>query len=90
MNKWIPIKQRLPEQEDYYLVSIYYNAPENQTSYVDVMIAKFFVEKKQFQTYSDRDQDYYPILDVIAWQKVPEPYMEGFHEKHDEMGEKTK
>ncbi len=62
-NKWIPVGERLPEEDGEYLATIY-DMDENH-EYMD--IAEFEDGKWQYKNF----------IKVLAWMPLPEPYKGG-------------
>jgi len=64
MSKWIPVSERLPEDDTEYLVTVEQHG-------------KFYLEKELFVNHS-WDEEFVWIDDwgreVVAWQPLPEPY----------------
>ena len=71
-QQWISCNERLPEEDDDYLVT------------VDDEDARFVAECSYdsifgWGFYSDVGDEFLEISNVIAWQPLPEPYKEGDH-----------
>jgi hypothetical protein len=64
-NGWIPVSERLPEKGGYYLIGTQYETPR-------VMIGFYYAELNVWNYWMSQ----LPILSVIAWQPLPEPYKE--------------
>lgn len=61
-DKWIPCEERLPSEQNQYLVSL--------EGYCKPMIAYFSTENKKWYWYNSTAKMRY----VIAWQPLPQPY----------------
>lgn len=65
-NEWIPVSERLPEKDGYYICSLtdlkYYN------SFIKLMI--FNADNKIFESFYDVGGYY----DILAWMELPTPY----------------
>lgn len=64
-NGWIPVSERLPDKGGFYLVSTLHGIPR-------VMVGYYCIERNEW----DYCHSTMPILSVIAWQQLPEPYKE--------------
>ena len=62
MSKWISVKDRLPDKRGAYLVSIH------TTNHPDVVLISHFNPNNKRFTLANPE--------IIAWQKLPEPYKE--------------
>ena len=59
-NGWIPCSERLPESDNWYIITV----GKNRLVYCDYYDAKH------------REWDGYSFTDVVAWKKMPESYKE--------------
>ena len=84
-NGWIPVSERLPEDEKEYLVTLekVYGTPEKLygiASYLKFGDAGYWNENKygylEWDKYSDGHGGT-KMYKVIAWKPLPEPYKEG-------------
>ena len=64
-TKWIPVSERLPEDEELVLFS---------TKTDRVFEGKFFVDKTDLQWYAFRDKAFAYNNVVTAWMPLPKPY----------------
>lgn len=67
MSRWIPVSERLPEKEGYYLVSTDIN------NYGDGREVAWFCDDADGKYFSCEWSDY---ESVTAWMELPEPYKE--------------
>ncbi len=82
MDKWVSCKDKLPEKNGKYLVTekspivhpgtIRIRNFSNELNKVDHFV---FGRKRKSGWYDyDSEYGYYEVLDVLAWQELPEPY----------------
>ena len=87
MGRWIPVSERLPEEDGEYLVTVKptFKNMRNYIRHCDFarnlyLVDEYdFVDKKGvagFYKY-DSEYGYYEMTEVIAWCELPEPYKEG-------------
>lgn len=69
---WIPVKERLPEEEN----ERYYPMLNVATSYGAVKWGFYRVRDKQWYIYSEIHDEFIEARDkeIVAWQPLPEPY----------------
>lgn len=67
-NRWIPVTERLPEEDCSCRVT--------EGDFKSVIDCYWSNRKKQFEVWSDYQDDYVPITNVTAWKPKEEPYME--------------
>ena len=60
---WIPVEDRLPEEDGYYLVQLSKKLPNED--YSDRVVVLYSGEDKDFMCYSSL---------IVAWRHLPEPY----------------
>ena len=74
---WIPVKERLPEEREWYLAVF----KETDTGFQLIpRVADYIGHGKNKWRFIDEDglvQEYRDILECIAWMPLPEPYKEG-------------
>lgn len=61
--KWIPVTERLPEKDGWYLVTIH-DSHDN----LMILMAKYYPNLKTFEGFVRE------ALDAIAWMPFPKPY----------------
>lgn len=80
MDKWIPVSERLPEEDGRYLT---YIVNENDNDYQYIMVCEFLIRRDRFYEYHFGKErityDWFPDDDcassnVVAWMPLPEPY----------------
>ena len=67
-DRWIPVTERLPEKDCECRVT--------EGDFKSVIDCYWSNRKKQFEVWSDYQDDYVPITNVTAWKPKEEPYME--------------
>lgn len=79
-SKWIPVKERLPENTDYYLIQY-----SRKTCPDENAVAFYSVEEKESDP--DYEWEFTPqcgeYKEVLAWMPLPEPYEGEKHEKNN-------
>lgn len=84
-NGWVPVSERLPEDEKEYLVTLekVYGTPETLfgiANYLKFGDSGYWNEKKygylEWDKYSDGHAGT-KMYKVVAWRSLPEPYKEG-------------
>jgi len=68
--RWIPVTERLPEEEGLYLVTCFNERPR-------IEVAWFYIDEEGFGYFSC---DWSDFDSVTAWMPVPEPYKGGEEE----------
>lgn len=82
-NRWIPVSERLPEEDKEVLISYRYKEGEGDTSNVSVDITTygqmyFGGNKVGNHKHWRAPFEYFESnYEVIAWMPLPEPYQEG-------------
>lgn len=82
-QRWIPVSERLPEEDTEVLISYRYKEGEGDTSHVDIDITTYgqmyFGGNKVGNNKHWRApfEYFYSNYEVIAWMPLPEPYKEG-------------
>ena len=69
-NGWIPVSERLPNEAYGCLVTVMDCEPSTQTEFENIL--PYFVGYDG-ETWNDADGEEIPF-EVIAWQKLPQPY----------------
>ena len=71
LSKWIPISERLPEEEEYILLSF--------ANYTGLDIGRYEHDGENDKFYPGDDEETYAHYGLIvnAWMPLPEPYREG-------------
>jgi len=64
-NRWIPVSEQLPDKGGYYLVGTQYETPR-------AMVGFYYTARNEWNYWMSQ----LPIMSVIAWQNLPEPYKE--------------
>lgn len=67
-GEWIPCSERLPDLEEYVLVTLRYG---------ETMIMALDWDDGKIEWKTQEESIIYDDEEVIAWQPLPEPYMEG-------------
>lgn len=81
-GRWIPVSERLPEEDTEVLISYRYKEGEGDTSHVDIDITTYgqmyFGGNKVGNNKHWRApfEYFYSNYEVIAWMPLPEPYAE--------------
>ena len=86
-QRWIPVSERLPEENGEYLVTVKptFKNMKNYIKHCDFALNLYkvdeydFVDKKGvagFYKY-DSEYGYYEVTDIVAWMPLPEPYEGG-------------
>ena len=81
-GRWIPVSERLPEEDNDVLISYRYKDGEGDTSHVEIDITSYGTVcfgGRQIHTLKEWRQpfDYFHTnYEVIAWMPLPEPYRE--------------
>lgn len=89
-GRWIPVSERLPEEDTEVLISYRYKEGEGDTSHVDIDITTYgqmyFGGNKVGNNKHWRApfEYFHSNYEVIAWMPLPEPYK---REDNDEEGE---
>lgn len=65
-TKWIPVGERLPEEQDCYLVTTKWKGSYSGDVYIETNMA----------VYRERQKEWDCADDVIAWMPLPKPYKE--------------
>lgn len=77
-NKWIPCSERLPEENEFYLATIY--SREMQTAFCDILFygAPQLCEDRKIGWYFMHDNgSVEQVFNVTAWMPLPEPWKGG-------------
>lgn len=69
---WIPVEERMPEKDGYYLVQVSEKLPNED--YSDRVVVLYSEEDKDFMSYSRL---------IVAWRPLPEPYRPERGDNHD-------
>lgn len=71
LSKWIPISERLPEEEEYILLSF--------ANYTGLDIGRYEKDGENDKFYPGDEEETYASYGLIvnAWMPLPEPYREG-------------
>ena len=89
-GRWVPVNERLPEEDTEVLISYRYKEGEGDTSHVDIDITTYgqmyFGGNKVGNSKHWRApfEYFHSNYEVIAWMPLPEPYK---REDNDEEGE---
>ena len=67
-ERWIPVTERLPEKDCQCRVT--------EGDFKSVIDCHWSNRKKQFEVWSNYQDDYVPITNVTAWKPKEEPYTE--------------
>lgn len=67
-DRWIPVTERLPEKDCKCRVT--------EGDFKSVFDCYWSNRKKQFEVWSDYNDDYVTITNVTAWKPIEEPYTE--------------
>lgn len=73
-NKWIPVSERLPDDEDYVLVCYEDGHIRTAYYYIDTNIYPSEFEDCCETGWYNYNEDFMYKQDVIAWMPLPEPY----------------
>ena len=89
-DSWIPVKDKLPDTEGYYLVTekhSYGSSVSNSVSIVHFTKDLKSIDELDFHGKSgegwyvfDGEYGYVEVDNVVAWQPLPEPYKKGEEE----------
>ena len=81
--KWVPVSERLPEEDTYVLISYRYKEGEGDTSHVYIDMTSYgdmyFCGRKVVKAAKHWRSpfEYFDLhYEVIAWMPLPEPYKE--------------
>lgn len=71
-GRWIPVSERLPEEDTEVLISYRYKEGEGNTSHVDIDITTY----GQMYFGGNKVGYFHSNYEVIAWMPLPDPYTE--------------
>lgn len=81
--RWIPVTERLPEEDKEVLISYRYKEGEGDTSHSDIDITSYGQmyfggnKVKGVKHWRAPFEYFYSNYEVIAWMPLPKPYKEG-------------
>lgn len=78
--RWIPITERLPEENTEVLISYRYKEGEGDTSHVEIAITTYgtmYIGLTKVKDWRPSFEYFHSNYEVIAWMPLPEPYKGG-------------
>ena len=79
-QRWIPVKEGLPEEDREVLISYRYKEGEGDTSHINISITSYgtmYTGLTKIKDWRPPFDYFYLNYEVIAWMPLPEPYKEG-------------
>lgn len=73
-QQWIPIKEALPDDEEYVLITTVYASSPFYASFPEVLIGRRYDDNAWYILGGCEDS--YTNKHITAWTKLPEPYQE--------------
>ena len=82
-QRWIPVTEKLPEEDTEVLISYRYKEGEGDTSHIEIDITTYgtmYIGLTKVKDWRPPFEYFYSNYEIIAWMSLPSPYKGGEEE----------